>query len=144
MKIKQISVYLENKPGGLSVPCRALAESDINILAISLADTNQFGVLRLIVSDCVAARDVLDRAGCVVTVDEVILVKLVDAPGGLARVLESVERVGVNLEYLYAFTPRAEDQAVLVFKFANADAAVAALTRDGVAMIDGIELTGQN
>ena len=143
MKIKQLSVYLENKPGGLSVPCKALADSGVNILALSLADTHRFGVLRLIVEDCAAAREVLQRAGCVVAVDEVVAVKIADEPGALARVLESVERAGVNLEYLYSFTLRAGGKAVLVFRFEDPDAAVAALRKDGVGMIDNIQIAGQ-
>src|SRR5208337_1775125 len=104
MKLTQLSVFLENKPGQISLPCKALAKAGINILTLSLSDTQQFGILRLIVRDWKQAKAVLEQAGCVVNLTEVIALEVADRPGGLAELLEMIERGGVNIEYMYAFT----------------------------------------
>ncbi len=139
MKMNQLSVFLENKPGRLSVPCKALADAGISILTLSLADTHQFGILRLILSDWEKAKDVLEKAGCVVNLTEVIAIEVIDRPGGLEDVLKVIEAAGVNLEYMYAFTARAGDRAVLVFRFEDPDAAIKLLQDNGIRVVDGIE-----
>jgi len=143
MKIKQLSVFLENKPGRLSVPCKALAKAGINILTLSLADTRQFGILRLVLRDWQEAKKALEAAGCVVNVTEVIAIEVEDRPGGLERVLEIVEQAGVNLEYMYAFTFGAKDKAILVFRFEDPDAAIKLLQAKGVNVIGGVDLFGR-
>lgn len=143
MKLKQLSVFLENKPGRLSVPCRTLAEAGINITTLSLADTHQFGILRLIVPDPDRAKEVLEKAGLVVNVTEVVAVEVADKPGGLAHILEVIERSGTNVEYMYAFTFRRGDQAELVFRFEHPDNAVAALQAAGVNVIKSSQLYGE-
>jgi len=140
MKIKQLSVFLENKPGRLSVPCKTLAKAGLSILTLSLADTRQFGILRLILKDWEKARAALQGAECVVNVTEVIAIEVEDRPGGLADVLEIIEKAGVNLEYMYAFTFRSEDKAVLVFRFEDPDAAIKLLQSKGVNVIGSVEL----
>lgn len=140
MKIPQLSMFMENKPGRLSDPCRRLAEAGINIVTLSLADTQQFGILRLIVRDWEKAREVLARAGCVVTVTEVVATEVEDKPGGLATILEVIEKAGLNIEYMYAFTFRSGDRAVLVFRFNDADAAIQVLQENGINVIGGVEL----
>ena len=140
MKIPQLSMFMENKPGRLSDPCRRLAEAGINIVTLSLADTQQFGILRLIVRDWEKAREVLARAGCVVTVTEVVATEVEDKPGGLATILEVIEKAGLNIEYMYAFTFRSGDKAVLVFRFNDADAAIQVLQDNGINVIGGVEL----
>ena len=142
MKLNQLSVFLENKPGRLSHPCKALADAGINMLTLSLADTQQFGILRLIVRDWQRAREVLAKAGCVVKTTEVVAIEVPDRPGGLQGVLEIIEAEGVNIEYMYAFTFRSEDKAVLVFRFDDPDAAVEKLQAKGVNVVDGVELYG--
>lgn len=139
MKLNQLSVFLENRPGRLSAPCKALAEAGVNIATLSLADTEQYGILRLIVRDCRKARDALEKAGCVVNVTEVVAVPVVDRPGGLAEILELVEGAGLNLEYMYAFTIRAGDKAVLVFRFEDPDAAVALLESKGMKVAEDFD-----
>ena len=104
MKIKQVSVFLENKPGQLLAPCQVLAEAGINILTLSMADTQQFGILRLIVRDWNRAKDLLEKAGCVVRLTDVLAVEVDDRPGGLAAIVRVIERTGLNIEYMYAFT----------------------------------------
>lgn len=140
MKIHQLSMFLENKPGRLSEPCRLLSDAGINILTLSLADTQQFGILRLIVRDWERAKEVLEQSGCVVNIVEVVATEVEDKPGGLALVLEIIEEVGLNIEYMYAFTFRIGDKAVLVFRFDNPDAAIAALQSKGVNVIGDVEL----
>ena len=140
MKIHQLSMFLENKPGRLSEPCRVLAEADINILTLSVADTQQFGILRLIVRDWERAKQVLEASGCVVNVTEVVATEVEDRPGGLASILEIIESAGLNIEYMYAFTFRSGDRAVIVFRFDNPDLAIAALQSKGVNIIGGVEL----
>lgn len=140
MKIHQLSMFLENKPGRLSEPCQILAQAGINILTLSVADTQQFGILRLIVKDWEKAKEVLENAGCVVTVTEVVATEVEDRPGGLAAILKVIEGSGINIEYIYAFTFRREDKAVIVFRFNNADLAIAALQAKGVNVIDSVEL----
>jgi hypothetical protein len=140
MKVNQLSLFLENKPGRLSAPCRALAEAGVNILTLSLADTHQFGILRLIVRDWQKAKAVLEAAGSVVNVTEVVAVEVADRPGGLTHVLEVVEQAKVNIEYMYAFTFRSADKAVLVFRFENPDAAIAVLQTHGVNVIGPVSL----
>lgn len=140
MKIHQLSMFLENKPGRLSEPCRLLAEADINILTLSVADTQQFGILRLIVRDWEKAKEVLEASGCVVNVTEVVATEVEDKPGGLAAVLEIIENAELNIEYMYAFTFRSGDRAVIVFRFDNPDLAIAALQSKGVNVIGGVEL----
>ena len=140
MKIKQLSVFLENKPGRLSEPCRALAKAGVNILTLSLADTQQFGIMRLIVRDWEKAKSVLDKAGCVVKVTEVVAVEVEDRPGGLAAILQVLESKNINIEYMYAFTFRRADRAVLVFRFDDPDTAIELLRGNGVNVIGGVEL----
>jgi len=140
MKLNQLSVFLENKPGRLSKPCKILASAGINILTLSLADTHQFGILRLILKDWKHAKDVLEKAGCVVNVTEVVAIEVADRPGGLADVLEVIERAKVNLEYMYAFTFRSQDKAILVFRFEDPDAAIRMLQQNGVNVLKDVDL----
>lgn len=140
MKIHQLSVFLENRPGQLSIPCRALAEAGINIVTLSLADTQQFGILRLVVRDWEQAKKVLEGAGCVVNVTEVVAIDVPDRPGGMAEVLEVIEKANINIEYMYAFTSRVGVRAVVVFRFDNPDAAIAAIQKANYDVVGHIEL----
>ncbi len=140
MKLTQLSLFLENKPAHLKVPCRALADAGISIMTLSLADTEQFGILRLIVRDWQQAKEVLENAGCVVNTTEVVAVEVQDQPGGLAGLLEIIEKAGINIEYMYAFTFGRGDQAILIFRFENPDEAVAKLQAAGVGVVDDITL----
>ena len=144
MKIKQLSVFLENKPGHMSAICKRLAEANISILTLSLADTQQFGILRLIVGDWERAMKLLQEAGCVVRIAEVVAIEIEDRPGGLADILSILEEANVNIEYMYAFTFHKADKAILVFRFENPDAAVQILQDKGVNMFDGVDLYNMN
>jgi len=140
MKLHQLSVFLENRPGALSAPCRVLADAGINLLTLSLADTREFGILRVIVRDWQEAKRTLEEKGCVVKVTEVVAVEVPDRPGGLADLLEVFDRETINLEYMYAFTVKQGELSLLVFRFTDPDAAVRALREAGVRVVDEAEL----
>ncbi len=132
MKINQLSVFLENKPGVLSAACRVLAKAKINIQTCTLADTQQFGILRLIIQDWEKAKKVLEEHGCVVKVTEVVALEVSDQPGGLAAILEALQPTGLNVEYMYAFTGTQKGKALLVFRFDKPDVAITALKAKGI------------
>ena len=142
MKIQQLSLFLENKPGHLTAICRTLAEAKINITTLSLADTQQFGIVRLIVAEWQRAREVLTQAGFVVHVSEVVAATVSDCPGGMLEILERVQQAGVNIAYMYAFTCKHGDQAVVVCRFDDPDKAIAALNQGGQKVLGGNELFG--
>ncbi len=131
MKLKQLSVFLENKPGRLRETCNILADNDINMITISLADTEQFGILRLIVSDSEKAKRVLEENGFVAKITEVIAVEVDDKPGGLSDILKVESDAGISVEYMYAFTIKSGENAVLLFRFDDMDKAVVALQHAG-------------
>ena len=136
MKITQLSVFLENKPGQLSRPCRLLGEAGINLLSLSLADTRQFGILRLIVEPWQKAKAILEQAGCVIKLAEVVAVLVADRPGGLAGLLEQLETAGINVEYMYPF----RDRGILVFRFEQTDSTIALLQSKGFKIVTSAEL----
>ncbi len=140
MKIHQLSLFLENKPGRLMEPCRLLAGAGISIRTLSVADTHQFGILRMIVSDWQTATALLKEAGCVINVTEVLAVEVPDRPGGLAGILEIFENSGINIEYMYAFTFGRQGKAVLIFRFDKPDDAIARLQTAGVNVVDSVEV----
>lgn len=140
MKIRQISMFLENKPGRISEPCKVLAKNNINIVTLSLADTQQFGILRLIIQDWEKAKEVLEKEGFIVNITEVVATEVEDKPGGLAKILEVIENEGLNIEYMYAFTFRSGDKAVIVFRFDQPDHAIKALQAKGINVLDSVQL----
>ena len=140
MKIHQLSLFLENKPGQMIQPCRLLAEAGIGMHTLTLADTQQFGLLRLIVTDWEEGRAILEQAGYLVNGTEVVAVEVADRPGGLAGLLDLFEAGGINIEYMYAFTFGREDKAVLVFRFDRPDAAIDRLRAAGISVVEDVEL----
>lgn len=140
MKIHQLSLFLENRPGQMTEPCRLLAGAGINVRTLTLADTQRFGILRLIVSDWKAGRALLEEAGYAVNVTEVVAVEVGDDPGGLASLLKTLDGSGINVEYMYAFTFGREGRAVLIFRFDQPDAAIERLRAAGVSVLEDIEI----
>jgi hypothetical protein len=140
MKIQQLSVFVENSPGHLQAPCRALADAGVNLATLSLADTQQYGILRLIIADWQRAKAVLESAGFVVKMTEVLAIEVPDRPGGLADVLRVIEQAKINVEYMYAFAEKRGDKAVLVFRFEDPDAAIRALEHSEVNLVDRVDL----
>lgn len=137
---KQISVFLENKAGRLSHVTRVLGEAGINIRALSIADTSDFGILRIIVSDPNKAYQILKEAGFTVSETEVIAVQVPDSPGGLAMVLEQMSGENLNIEYLYAFLGTAENDALVIFKVEDFERARKTFTKKGIKFLDENEL----
>lgn len=140
MTLKQLSVFLENKPGALSAPCRLLGDAGINIQTFSLADTQQFGILRLVVHEWEKAKQVLENNGLVVKITEVVALEVPDRPGGLAQMLEVIEKAGVNVEYMYAFTVKQDGKGLLAFRFDSPDAAISALQSSQINVVGTVEL----
>jgi hypothetical protein len=141
MKIKQLSVFLENRKGRLASITNVLAEAKINILALSLADTSDFGILRIIVDDVEKANAALKANNVVSMVNEVTAVEVENTPGGLARILDVLEAVGVNVEYMYAFAEPQSDKAALIFRFDDPDKAVDALGEAGINVFASVDLS---
>ena len=140
MRIRQISIFLENKPGQLSAICRDLSAADVNIATLSLADTSDFGIVRMIVDDHEKARQVLAENGHAVNVREVIAVCVPDRPGGMTEVMQVLDRAGANIEYSYAFAFHKGEKAVLVFRFADNAKAEAALKTAGFTTLGESEI----
>ena len=135
MKVEQISIFLENKPGGLEDATRILKEADVNIRTLSLADTSDFGILRLIVNDVEKAVAALKAQGLRVSRTTVVAVEVPDRPGGLHGILAALSSQGVNVEYLYAFVERSGQDAVIIFRFDNPDAAIEVLQKSGFTVL---------
>jgi hypothetical protein len=140
MKVDQLSVFLENRAGRLTEVTRILSETGVNIRALSLADTSDFGILRLIVSDYEKAKKALKENGFTVGRTNVVAVEVEDKPGGLHNILSLLSKNGVNVEYMYAFVQQSGKNAVLIFRFDRTDEAIKILQDNGVRIIPGEEL----
>lgn len=140
MQVPQISVFLENKIGRMGDVADVLAQHDINIIALSVADTSEFGILRLIVSKPEVAYKELKAAGFTVSTNYVIAVEVDDRPGGLARILRILVNAGLNVEYMYAFVERSTGRAALVFRFEKEQEAVKALQAAGVSILQKVDI----
>ncbi|HOI75593.1 MAG TPA: ACT domain-containing protein [Syntrophales bacterium] len=140
MKVEQISVFLENKPGVLEEVMKALKEANINIRTLSLADTSDFGILRLIVNDVAATSTVLKEKGFRVSRTTVVAVEVPDRPGGLHSILEALGGEAINIEYLYAFVEKSGENAVIIFRYDNPDRAIEVLQKKGFSVLSGEKL----
>lgn len=137
MKVEQLSIFLENKPGGLEQVTRVLKDANINIRALTLADTTDFGVLRLIVNDVETAKSVLKAGGFTVGRTHVVAVEVPDRPGGLHSILEALSEERVNVEYMYAYVERSGENAIIIFRFDATDQAIDVLTKKGFTVLPG-------
>ncbi len=137
MRVEQIAVFLENKSGRLAEITGVLADNDINIRALSVADTADFGILRLIVDKVEDAKKALKENGFTVGKTNVIAVEVQDQTGGLAKVLKTAETEGLNVEYMYAFVNKSGENAVLIFRFDDMDKAIAALQKAQFTILSG-------
>ena len=135
MAIQPLTVFLENKQGKLAQVTRLLAENGIDLRALSIADTAEFGILRLIVSNTEKAKEILVSDGTLVQITEVVGVRLSDRPGELAEVLSELDRAGINVEYLYAFLMRTENSAYVVLRVAENDQAEKILQKAGFQLV---------
>ncbi|MFA5323774.1 MAG: ACT domain-containing protein [Smithella sp.] len=140
MKVEQISVFLENKPGTLVHATRVLKENNVNIRTLSMAETADFGILRLIVNDVEKANQVLKDNGFRVSKTPVVAVEVPDTPGGLHSIMEAVSQEDINVEYLYAFVEKSGQNAVIIFRFDNPEKAIEVLTKNKFTVIPGSKL----
>ena len=137
MRVEQISIFLENKAGRLAEVSRVLSEAGVNIRALSLADTSDFGILRLIVDNNDKAKAVLKEHGFTVGKTDVVVVEVEDRPGGLSRILDILSQKNVNVEYMYAFVQHSGKDAVIVFRFDDIDTAVRLPQENHVKVLEG-------
>jgi hypothetical protein len=140
MQVPQISIFLENKIGRMADVTEVLAKNEINIFALSVADTSEFGILRLIVSKPQKAYDTLKAAGFTVMTNFVIAVEVTDEPGGLAKILRLLVKAGVNVEYMYAFVERSTGRAALIFRFEKEQEAIKALQAGGISILHKLDI----
>jgi hypothetical protein len=140
MKVEQISVFLENKPGSLEHATRVLRDASINIRTLSLAETVDFGILRLIVNDVEQANKVLKDAGFRVNKTIVVAVEVPDKPGGLHSIMEILSKEGINVEYLYAFVEKSGQNAVIIFRFDAPEKAIEVLMKHKFTVVPGAQL----
>ena len=142
MSVKQISVFLENRPGALVEMTRALAERDIDMRGLSLAETSDFGIVRLIVDDVLGTATVLKDAGFVASLTDVLAVSVANVPGGLSKVLGLLHEAGINVEYMYAILGNKSSQnAYMIFRVNDNDKAYAVLNGAGVKLVEQAELS---
>jgi hypothetical protein len=135
MKITQLSIFLENKEGRLSDAVQTLAAQGINIKTLTIAESRDFGVLRIIVDRPEEARGALKAQGFVATITEIVAVEVDDRPGGLAKLLKILDEHKINIEYMYAFTEKRADKGIMVFRFDDPDAAIAALKKHAIGVV---------
>jgi hypothetical protein len=140
MQVEQISIFIENKSGRLAEVTRILGDAGINIRTLSLADTSDFGILRLIVNDREKAKSILKENGFTVSKTEVVAVEVPDQPGGLSMILQALDSEAINVEYMYAFVERCGENAVIVFRFDETDKAISVLQQKGFSVLDGSRL----
>jgi len=148
MKLQQLSLFLENKPGNVRKACRMLADNGISIETMSLADTEHFGILRILVKNWEHAKEVFEKNGVIVRVSEVVALAVGHRPGGLADILDTLDDAGLNIEYMYGFfqqigrEKQGIDSAIIVFRFDNPDIAVETLQKQDIRVLGAAELFG--
>lgn len=135
MKLKQISLFLENRPGHLAAACRKLADAGLNVEAMTLADTENFGILRFLVKDWKKGVGICEQLGLVTKVTDVLAVCVPDQPGGLASLLAALAQTSVNIEYMYGFNSHPIGEAIIILRLDKPDEALAALQRENVKIL---------
>ena len=140
MKIKQLSIFLQNRMGSLSKPLEVLSENDINIRAMCMADTSEFGILRLVVDDPEKGKEVLKENSFLVKITEIIGVEMNDSPGGLTSVLKVIKDNEIDLEYLYAFTHDKAGKAILLLHADEIDRLISVLTANNITIVPSQEV----
>ena len=141
MSIKQISVFVENKPGAMGAMTKVLSDHKIDMRALSLAETMDYGIVRIIVNDAYNAATILKEAGYVSSVKPVIGVAIPDTPGGLNQVLEVLAEADVNVDYMYAFLGgKSAEHAYMIFRVGDTEAATAALAAQGISVVEQEEI----
>ena len=140
MKLIQVSVFLENSKGRLYEVCKLLGNNGINIRAINIADSKDFGILRMVVNDPEKAMNVLRLAKITATKTDVIAVEVDDAPGGLAKILKVLNDNDINVEYMYGFVEKASDKALMVLRIEDIDKAISELKNKGINLLSKAQI----
>lgn len=140
MKIKQLSIFLQNRMGSLSKPLEVLSENDVNIRAMCMADTSEFGILRLVVDNPEKGKEVLEESNFLVKITEIIGVEMYDGPGGLTSVLKVIKDNEIDLEYLYAFTHDKVNKAILLLHADDIDNLISVLEKNNVTIVSADEV----
>lgn len=133
---RQLSLFLQNEAGSLNKACQVLAQNNINIITLSLADTREYGILRLLVQDQSKAQELLTQAGFVVKDTPVLVVPVADQPGGLAAILAALNLENINVLYMYAFPSGKDGKALMVFRFEEPEKALTVLENAGFATLE--------
>lgn len=137
MIVSQLSVFLENKSGRLADVTKTLADADINIRALSVADKIDYGLLRLIVDNPEKAKTTLTEQGFTVAITDVLAIEIPDKPGGLANIIGILANSGINIEYMYAFVGTSGKDAVVIFRIEKTEEAIEILTSNGITILKG-------
>ncbi|MBF0396608.1 MAG: ACT domain-containing protein [Desulfobacterales bacterium] len=137
MKVEQISVFIENKSGRLAEVADILSKAGINIRTLSLADTTDFGILRLIVNDTEKATSILKQNNFTMKKTEVLAVEVPDKPGGLSLILNVMKEASINVEYMYAFVEKSGENAIMIFRFDEINKAISTLQKAGIGILKG-------
>ena len=140
MKIKQLSIFLQNRMGSLSKPLEVLSNAGVNIRAMCMADTSEFGILRLVVDDPEKGKDALEEENFLVKITEIIGVEMEDTPGGLTSVLNTIKENEIDLEYLYAFSHEKAGKAILLLHADDIDKLISALQKNDVTIVPSKEV----
>lgn len=140
MKIKQLSIFLQNKMGSLSKPLEVLTVANVNIRAMCMADTSEFGILRLVVDNPEKGKQTLEENNFLVKITEIIGVEMNDAPGGLASILEIIKENSIDLEYFYAFSHDKSNKAILLLHADNIDKLISILTENNIKIVPAQEV----
>ena len=140
MKIKQLSIFLQNRMGSLSKPLEVLSENDVNIRAMCMADTSEFGILRLVVDNPEKGKEALEQNNFLVKITDIIGVEMNDSPGGLTTVLRIIKDNLIDLEYLYAFSHEKEGKAILLLHADDIDRLIEILTANNITIVPAAEV----
>ena len=140
MKIKQLSIFLQNRMGSLSKPLEVLTVADVNIRAMCMADTSEFGILRLVVDDPLKGKEALEENNFLVKITDIIGVEMNDTPGGLTSVLDIIKENLIDLEYLYAFSHEKEGKAILLLHAEDIDNLISVLTENNIPIVSSEEV----
>jgi len=141
MRFTQISIFLENRKGRLYEVCSTLGENNINIMALTIAETENFGVLRIVVNKPEEALKLLKEKGFAANITDVVIVEVEDAPGGLAKVLKVINENNLNIEYMHALLGKHSEHSYMVFRFDNPDQAIKILTANKINVIEKNKFT---
>lgn len=133
--VQQLSVFLQNKSGKIAAVVRALSDSGVDIRALSIADTTDFGILRMLVSDISAAKAALAEQNCILSVNEVTVVAVPDTPGGLSRVLSLMAQDKIDIEYMYSLIDRGKEDAYMVFRVSDEKRLLKVLSENGLSAV---------